>query len=259
MTPIRVWNCIDGVIDRLALYEVVRKMSLNLFNSIKAGAVAVAITCVGSAASAVTINFDVDRSYTSLTNTYTSTDDSVSVEVDGVRVNGGGTLGSNTNNFWTASWSDNGSGGGLGVYTCSWSNLCVDNGQIDGGGPNEMAMIDFGDLIVEITSITFSFWDSNDTFAYGVYDDAGPGATPVVYDDNVGGSASNPYTFGFGSGDLQGSIIGFGVDNWRDNFLLQSISFDVIAAVPLPAGGLLILTGLGGLALMRRRRSVAVA
>ncbi|WP_299750953.1 VPLPA-CTERM sorting domain-containing protein [uncultured Tateyamaria sp.] len=230
-------------------------MIFDLSNRLSACVFSVALAFVGSIASATTINFDVNEYYTSGTNTYTSTDGSVDVAVDGVRVNRFGTI-TNTENYWTSSWDGPGDNGGLGVYDCRWANSCLDNSQIDGAGPDEFALLDFGDLIVQITSITFSFWDNDDTFAYGVYENTAVPSTPVVYEDNLGGGANNPYTFAFGEGELVGSIIGFGVDSWNDNFRLQNITFDLVSAVPLPAGGLLILTGLGGLALMRRRRTI---
>ena len=161
----------------------------------------------------------------------------------------------NTVNFWTASWS--GANGGLGVYDCRFSNLCLDNPQIDGFGPDEFAIIDFGDLSVEITSITFADWDYNDTFAFGVYEDTEIPASAWIREANLEGSPSRISTYNFDSGQLVGSIIGFGADSWHDNFRLQSITFDVVSAVPLPAGGLLVLTSLGGLAFMRRRRKSA--
>ncbi|WP_299648947.1 VPLPA-CTERM sorting domain-containing protein [uncultured Tateyamaria sp.] len=215
-----------------------------------------AFVAVGSVASATTIDFDVDRGYTNGTNEYTSTDGTVSVGVDGVHVSSDGTI-RNTRNFWTSSWDGPGENGGLGVYDCRWSNLCIDNSQIDGRGPDEFALLDFGDLVVEITSVTFSYWDANDTFAYGVYTDTDIPATALIYEQDLDDGNANPYTYSFGAGEVVGSIIGFGADSWRDNFRLQSVSFDVVSAVPLPAGGLLILTGLGGLAMMRRRRKTS--
>lgn len=231
-------------------------MDLIWCDTVKAGVVATAMAFGASAAGAVTINFDVDRPYTSGTNTYTSTDGSVDVVVDGVRINRDGAV-TNSYHFWTGGWDAPGVNGGLGVYECRLQNLCIDTRQIDGAGPDEFALLNFGDLVVEITSVTFSFWDRNDTFAYGVYEDTSLPAEPVVFERGLGSdNYSNPYTYNFNDGELVGSIIGFGADSWTDDFRLQSISFDLVTAVSLPAGGLLMLTGLGGLALMRRRRTV---
>ncbi|WP_147114363.1 VPLPA-CTERM sorting domain-containing protein [Tateyamaria sp. syn59] len=214
---------------------------------------AAALTAAASVASATTINFDSYENYTRGSNYYTSTDGQVSVGVDGVHVSSDGTI-VNSRNFWTASWEGPNNSGGLGVYDCRLANLCIDNTKIDGSGPDEFALMDFGNLIVEITSVTFSYWDSTDTFAFGVYEDTSLPAQALIYEEDLGEGDENPYTFNFAPGTIVGSIIGFGADSWRDSFRLNSITFDIVGAVPLPAGGLLLLTGLGGLAVMRRRK-----
>lgn len=238
------------------MFEVVWKMKLNWLSSIRACLVTAVMTCAATTATAVTINFDVDRRWTQDTNTYTSTDSTVSVEVDGIRVGDDGRI-QDTDRFWTASFESPTGNGGLGVYHCSFRNLCIDNPLIDGQGPDEFALIDFGDLEVQVTSATFAAWDSNDTFAYGIYTSTAQGTSAVTYVENVAEGVTNPYTHLFGAGEVIGSIIGFGADSGHDNILLQSITFDIIAAVPLPAGGLLILTALGGLVIMRRRKEGA--
>lgn len=238
------------------MIEVVWKMKFNWLSSIRACLVTAAMTCAATTATAVTINFDVDRRLTQDTNTYTSTNGTVSVDVDGIRVGTSGTI-QDSQEFWTGSFESTTGNGGLGVYHCSLRNLCIDNPLIDGQGPDEFALIDFGDLVVQIASVTFAAWDWDDTFAYGIYTSTARGTSPITYIENVNEGVTNPYTHLFGAGEVIGSIIGFGADNGADNFLLQSITFDVIAAVPLPAGGLLILTALGGLILMRRRKEGA--
>ncbi len=218
-------------------------------------AAAIALLCATSAGAA-TINFGVDRSYTNGSNNYTSTDGSVTVGVDGVRVNNSGTI-TNTSDFWTASWDGAIERSGLGVYDCRWQNRCLDNHMIDGRGPDEFALIDFGDLTVEVTSVTFSYWDRRDTFAFGTYDSSALPATALIYEENLDDGNSNPYTHYFNAGEVTGSLIGFGADSWRDNFKLQSITFNVLSAVPLPTGLVLLLTGLCGLGFMHRRRQFA--
>lgn len=239
------------------MFEVVWKMKLSCLRNIRACLVTAAMVCAATTATAVTINFDVDRDWTQDTNTYTSTDGSVSVDVDGIRIGTDGQI-QDTNQFWTASFASPTGNGGLGVYHCSIRNFCIDNPQIDGRGPDEFALIDFGDLVVQITSATFAAWDWNDTFAYGVYTSTDWGTSAATYvEDVAAGVTNNPYTHLYNAGDVIGSIIGFGADSGQDNILLQSITFDIIAAVPLPAGGLLILTALGGLVIMRRRKEGA--
>jgi hypothetical protein len=218
-----------------------------------AGLTATVFLLFATSVGATTINFNVDRSYTNGFNSYTSTDGSVAVGVDGVRVDNSGTIIS-TSEFWTASWDGASGRSGLGVYDCSWRSQCLDNHLIDGRGPDEFALIDFGDLTVEVTSVVFSYWDRRDTFAFGTYDSTALPATALIYEENLDDGNSNPYTHYFGSGEVIGSIIGFGADSWRDDFKLQSISFNVLSAVPVPAGAVLLLTGLCGLGFMRRRR-----
>lgn len=229
-------------------------MTKRLNLSLRAAFAAVCLSLGASVANAAVINFNVDRSWANGTNTYASTDGSVSVNVDGVRVNHSGTI-LDTENFYTASWS--GRNGGVGVYDCSRAgrrSCAPDNPMIDGQGPDEFAVLDFGDLTVEVASVTFSYWDRRDTFAFGIYEDTTLPATAQIYQQDIDEGDSNPYTHMFSTGQVVGSIIGFGVDSWHDDFRLQSISFNVVSAVPLPAGLALMLTGLGGLGLMRRRR-----
>lgn len=231
-------------------------MGISWLNNLRTAAVAAALVCAASVASATTINFNVDQRFTRGVNTYDSTDGSVTVDVDGVRVVSDGTL-NRTHQLWTGSWDNGGVNDGLSVYTCTWRNLCIDDPSIDGAGFNEMALLNFGDLIVQITSVTFSLWDSNDSFSVGVYDSTDLGTTPTDYETGLGAGTTvtdGLYTHVFGPGDLVGSIIGFGTESNTSNILLNSITFDIIAAVPLPAGGLLILTALGGLVLLRRRQ-----
>ncbi len=229
---------------------------MSISSKMRTGLFAVAMASIGSIASALTIDFDVNRGYTNGSNSYTSTDGSVTVGVDGVRVNSSGTI-TNTSNFWTASWDGSNAYAGLGVYDCRWQNRCRDTHLIDGQGPDEFALIDFGDLVVEVTSVTFTYWDNRDTFAFGTYDSTVLPATAQIYEQNLDDGNSNPYTHFFDNAQVVGSLIGFGADSWRDDFKLQSITFDVISAVPVPAGGALMLTGLAGLGLMRRRRKAA--
>ncbi|KIC41444.1 hypothetical protein RA27_09310 [Ruegeria sp. ANG-R] len=215
------------------------------------------LSVAATASSALTVDFNVGRNWTSGSNTYTSSDGSVNVGVDGVRVDRNGTV-IDTDNFLTASWSGN--QGGIGVYDCRHvrHGYCRhDQHTIDGAGPDEFALIDFGGLNVEVTSVTFAYWDRHDTFAYGTYNDSSIPASAQVYEEELGSGNTNPYTHYFGSGELIGSIIGFGADDWRDNFKLQSITFDIVSAVPLPAGSILLLTGLFGMGVMRRRKRLA--
>ncbi len=230
---------------------------MNFKLSFNAAVLTASIAMTATAASALTVDFNVGRNWTSGTNTYTSNDGSVNVDVDGVRVNNSGTV-TDTDNFLTASWSGN--QGGIGIYDCRnvRRGYCTwDEHTIDGSGPDEFALLDFGGLEVEVTSVTFAYWDRHDSFAYGTYEDTSIPATAQIFEEDLGSGNSSLYTHYFGSGELIGSIIGFGADSWRDDFKLQSISFDVVSAVPLPAGSILLLTGLFGMGVMRRRKRLS--
>lgn len=226
---------------------------------ILAGFAAGLIAMSASAASALTIDFNVNRGWTTDTNTYTSNDGSVTVSVNGARINSSGTI-RNTSDFFTASWS--GSHGGIGVYDCrntTRSGYCsYDEHTIDGDGPDEFALVDFGGLNVKVTSATFSYWDRHDTFAVGTYDSTSTPTSANTYSEHLGGgNYGSHYTHHFGDHEVTGAVIGFGADSWTDDFKLKSIEFEVISAVPLPAGAVLLLTGLGGIGLMRRRKTKA--
>ncbi|WP_375173317.1 VPLPA-CTERM sorting domain-containing protein [Pseudooceanicola sp.] len=58
----------------------------------------------------------------------------------------------------------------------------------------------------------------------------------------------------FGEIEANAFSIGAGV---LDYFYIESLTFDDMSAVPLPAGGALLLGGLGGLAALRRKRKAA--
>ncbi len=138
---------------------------------------------------------------------------------------------------------------------------CKENHQIDGRGRDEMVVLRF-DRKVKIHKAIFSHVDRKDDFDLAIYSDS---RKPDFYkaDIDIGGadkyykagSPKNPYYIGIGSFEFmkkpRGSVFGIGADHKSDNFKLKAI---VVSAVPIPAGGLLLLTGLGGLAIMRRRR-----
>ena len=160
------------------------------------------------------------------------------------------------------SWA--GSSGGLGICSAANTSLCTygsnesggrDEHTIDGGGPNEIALLDFGSLNVEITSVTFAYWDSNDDFDYASYSSATVGQTPLVWKEDVDISGSGVRTYNFASGTLVGSVFGFGSDYSGDEFKLRGITYAEISAVPLPASSLLLLGAIGGLAAVRRKKA----
>jgi hypothetical protein len=109
------------------------------------------------------------------------------------------------------------------------------------GGPGDLLTFTF-DKMVRFDDVTFgniNFNDDVDVFVDGLL---------VTADDPITGAS--PYDL---SG-LKGTQISFGADGILggfDNFNVQALS----ATVPLPAGAILLITGLGGLFAARRRKT----
>ena len=109
------------------------------------------------------------------------------------------------------------------------------------GGPGDLLTFTF-DKMVRFDDVTFgniNFNDDVDVFVDGLL---------VTADDPITGAS--PYDL---SG-LKGTQISFGADGifgGFDNFNVQALS----ATVPLPAGAILLITGLGGLFAARRRKT----
>lgn len=216
---------------------------------------AAAMTVVAGAASAASVSFATDRSWSSSGQTYGD------VTVTGATMSEGGRI--LTNDEHVASWA--GRNGGLGVVSGDYVTYgnndyrtrrgYVDQHTIDGQGANEMALLNFGSMRVEIRSVTFNYWDRNDDFDVGVFDSLAIGTQAMPFRDDIDtrGNSSRK-TFYFSPGTLVGSIFGFGADGPSDEFKLAGISYREVAAVPLPAGAVLLLTGLAGFGAMRRRK-----
>lgn len=152
-------------------------------------------------------------------------------------------------------------GGGLGVCsgrsTDSGSGCGRDYYQVDGNGANEMALLDFGSAVVRITEIVFTALVYNDDFDFALY--GGSTADTLAFFDDARPNADTrgyvrSYRF---TTDYIGSLFGIGADHWSDEFLIRSVSYENLSPVPLPAGGLLLLTALAGLGVARRRKAVA--
>ncbi|ARC89190.1 hypothetical protein B5V46_11505 [Rhodovulum sp. MB263] len=113
----------------------------------------------------------------------------------------------------------------------------LDSSEIDGFLGNDLLTLSFSQT-VDFSQVLFSYWsmaDSFDLFVDGV----------LVSPEERSGP--NPYPL---SG-LTGTSISFGADGWTDSYKLASIT---VAPVPVPAAGLMLLGGLGGLAALRRKK-----
>lgn len=138
------------------------------------------------------------------------------------------------------------------------------------GAPSPMFMLNFN-KDVKIRRIRFSYMDSNDQMVMGVYDN---GALSTYQPDiEINEFFSRDGTFDGSKGD-NGSVlfetskvqstnaIGIGPSNFGSNLRLLSVRVIMPAptppaAVPLPAGGLLLVGGLGAFAALRRKKKAA--
>lgn len=220
-----------------------------------------ALLAGAGAASAATIDLNVGKDWTQGTHTYTTGPYSVTVEAR--NYTGAGNL--TGADPYLASWS--GSAGGIGICNpgtddkkASSAGCYKDEHTVDGEGPNEVAIFDFGSLVVQLTSITFAYsdkWDLYDVFLYG----NGTGSAPTGSD--TGNKITTSWTektrtvsdFLIGPG----SIFGIGIGNEAGDVKIQALHFDVVPpnVIPLPAAGWLLLAGVGGMAAMKRRRKAA--
>lgn len=151
-------------------------------------------------------------------------------------------------------------GGGLGVCSGGLSlGKCLgDDAAIDGAGLKEVLVLDFGPLYVKLTSLLLTYLDDADEFAVFAYDN-GIGSAPTSSD---AGNALPNGTWWAWTSDFDvpaGSVFGIAAIGDTDGFSLKNVGFDVlekpeIAAAPIPAAGLMLVAGLGGLAALRRRR-----
>ncbi|MFL4471472.1 VPLPA-CTERM sorting domain-containing protein [Tateyamaria armeniaca] len=148
-----------------------------------------------------------------------------------------------------------------------------ENHQVDGGGPDEIIIFDFGQTVT-LESVTFSYVSAADDFELGAYAST-LSTSPTTYFSDLAilPLSTTDGTYDNEGGDLgqsalttpqklTASVFGIGADHRGDSFKINSItvSFDNgedTSPVPLPATGLLLIGALGGLTAMRRRKTTS--
>ena len=134
-------------------------------------------------------------------------------------------------------------GNGLGVKSDSSDT----NHRVDGSGANDILLFSFL-YDVDITSITFGNYAAGSSF--DLY-----GSDRPAYEDCCNAIVAGAMDVsGF---DISGSVIGIGAWASGSAFKVRSltVSYEDVPPIPLPAGAVLLLTGLAGLGAARRRKS----
>lgn len=150
---------------------------------------------------------------------------------------------------------------GLGVtnnaYACYLFFVCStdDFHTVDGSNWDDFLTLSFSQAI-QLTSASFSYFGKKDDFRL-FYDISGDG---VLGDDDfiTYKEDDNPFV---DFPVISTSLIGIVATDKNDRWKLKSVHGNILppppppSVIPLPAGGLLLLTGLGAFGLMRRRKS----
>jgi len=120
--------------------------------------------------------------------------------------------------------------------------------EVDGRNGNDVLVFTF-DTLVRVEEIEFSPFDidGNDDFAFG---SVSGGQFDRIVDFQP---VSTPFNVNRLGGNT-GVAFGVGAIGRNDNFSITDIT---VSQVPLPAAGWMFLTGLGGLAAIRRRQKMA--
>ena len=118
---------------------------------------------------------------------------------------------------------------------------------------NEFALFEFSRK-VNLTSFMAGFVDSSDGYRVyalvgGLYEMIASGDFGV---SNLLGRNTDRATVTLGD-TVASTAFAIGVANWWDEFKVRSVSVEPVSEVPLPAGGVLLLSALGLVAVKRRK------
>lgn len=124
--------------------------------------------------------------------------------------------------------------------------------RVDGSGDNNAIAFAFGEEVT-LLGATFSYADVNDHVEVFLLDGTrGPNLRRGLGFEGRGSDWFNVAAVDFSGDMLTSDLFALGATDRHDEWKLSAITVDV-AAVPVPAAGVLLLAALGGLAATRRR------